>query len=64
MHFEIVGSIENVETIAKGNGIRELKRLVRSHGQARWRKRKGLATVKFEDGSIFEAEVTGTKQLA
>jgi hypothetical protein len=57
MHFEIVGPIEHVETIARGTGIRELKRLVRTHGQAKWRKRKGIATVKFKDGPICEAEL-------
>ena len=57
MHFEIVSSIEHVETIARGRGIRELKRLVRAHGKARWRKRKGVATVIFKDGSIHQAEL-------
>jgi hypothetical protein len=57
MHFEIVGTIEHTETITRGKGIRELKRLVRAHGPGKWRKRKGIATVKFKDGPICEAEL-------
>ena len=57
MHFEIVSDIEEVETIARGRGIRELKRLKRFHGLGSWRKRKGIATIKFEDGSFYRAEL-------
>jgi hypothetical protein len=55
--FEIVSPIEEIETIARGRGIRELKRLVRMHGLANWRKRKGIATIEFNDGYIHRAEV-------
>lgn len=57
MHFEIISPVEKAKTIARGKGIRELKRLVKVHGQGRWRKRKGTATIKFSDGSIHEAEL-------
>ena len=55
--FEIISPIKNVETIARGRGIRELRRLVRVHGLGNWRKRKGIANIKFQDGSIYQAEV-------
>ena len=45
MHFRIVGSIERIETIARGRGIRELPRLKKAYGHVRWRKRKGIATI-------------------
>ena len=57
MLFEIIDSVRAAETIAHGSGIRELKRLRRAHGDGRWRKRKGFATVKLENGAIHEAEV-------
>ena len=57
MHFEIVGDITHIETFAVGSSIREIARLRKIYGQGRWRKRKGLARVKLEDGSVLLAEV-------
>jgi hypothetical protein len=57
MHFEIVGGIEEAETIARGAGIRELARLRKTYGDGRWRKRKGVATVQLSDGAVRTAEV-------
>jgi hypothetical protein len=55
--FEIVGGITGVETIAIGGGIRELNRLRRAYGLARWRKRKGFALVRLSGGVVRRAEV-------
>jgi hypothetical protein len=55
--FELIGPITNAETIAIGSGIRELARLRRIYGRNRWRKRKGTATVRFDDGALVRAEV-------
>jgi hypothetical protein len=57
MQFEIIGEITEVETIATSGGIRELPRLQKVHGRARWRKMRGLATVRLPDGIICKAEV-------
>lgn len=57
MHFEIVGEITNVETIAVGRGIRDLARLRKRHGPGRWRKLKGVATVRLASGRIQRAEI-------
>ena len=57
MYFEIVGEISAVETIAAGSGIRELSRLRKHYGRGRWRKRKGIARVRLEDGEIVLAEI-------
>ena len=46
MHFQVVGQIEQIETFATGSGIRELARLRKIYGRGRWRKRKGVATVR------------------
>lgn len=57
MQFEIIGEIREVETIAVGRGIRELRRLVREYGLGRWRKRKGVATLELPSGAIRRAEI-------
>lgn len=40
MHFEIIGEVEGIETIAVGRAIRDLQRLRRRYGPGRWRKLK------------------------
>ena len=57
MNFEVIGEIKEVETFAVKTSIRELPRLRRIYGVGRWRKRKGVAQVCLEDGSVFRAEV-------
>ena len=70
MHFEVVGQIEQIETFATSSGIRELPRLRKTYGRGRWRKRKGVATVRLSDGTIrlaelhwYEATGIGRKEL-
>jgi hypothetical protein len=57
MNFEIIGEITNIETIAVGSSIREVARLRKVYGAGRWRKLKGIATIRLADGTIYEAEV-------
>lgn len=57
MNFEIVGEITDIETIASGSSIRILPALNKKYGKGRWRKKKGVATVKLKDGSYRQAEV-------
>jgi len=57
MQFEIIGRIENQETFATGKGIRELGRLQKIYGKGQWKKRKGIAQVKLNDGSTVLAEL-------
>jgi hypothetical protein len=54
---EVIGEISGVEIIAAGNGIRNVRRLRRKYGEGRWRKLKGIARVRLENGSIHEAEI-------
>ena len=56
MNFKIIGDIINIETIAKGKSIREMKRLNRIYGMGKWRKLKGIAEIEFND-HIFRAEI-------
>lgn len=57
MHFEIIGEIEGIETIAVGRQIREIKRLQEQFGPGRWRKLKGSARIRPGNGSVRRAEI-------
>lgn len=57
MYFEIAGDIEGIETIAIGGRIRDIMRLRRKFGPGRWRKLKGAARVRLENGATRLAEV-------
>ncbi len=55
--FEIVGAIDEIETITVGPSIRELALLRKQFGRGRWRKLKGKANVRPKDGRIRLAEI-------
>ena len=57
MNFEILGEISEIQTIASGRGVYIRRYLDRTYGKGRWRKMKGIATVKLADGAIYEAEI-------
>jgi hypothetical protein len=57
MYFEILGEVAQAETFATGSSIREIARLRKFYGRGSWRKRKGIAQVRLEDGTIRSAEV-------
>lgn len=57
MKFEIIGRIERQETIAVGEEIREIARLRKFYGQGKWKKKKGVGTIKLSDGTAYRAEV-------
>jgi hypothetical protein len=57
MDFEIISEITDVEVIAVGTGVRNRARLRKMYGKGRWRKLKGLATVRLADGAIRLAEI-------
>ena len=57
MDFEVVGSITEIEAIAVARSIRDLPRLRKYYGSGRWRKLKGIATVRFPSGIVCQAEV-------
>jgi hypothetical protein len=68
--FEIIGKIEEIKLIAVGKRIHEIARLRKAFGVGRWRKLKGVATIRFEDGTIhrvelhwYEAHGIGRKKL-
>ena len=57
MPFTIIGEIRQVQTIAAGRAIRNTSHLRKTYGPARWRKRKGYARVRMNDGTIGHGEV-------
>jgi len=57
VYFEIIGDIEDIDTIAVGGRIRDVMRLRRKFGSGRWRKLKGVARVRLGNGPIRLAEV-------
>ncbi|MEE8410236.1 MAG: hypothetical protein V3T05_11565 [Myxococcota bacterium] len=57
MEFELVGPIEQIETIAVGKQLRVARRLERAYGRGRWRKLKGIARIRLDDGSVHSAEL-------
>ena len=57
MSFYILGEISDVQTIARGSGIRNLERLRRTYGSGNWRKRKGVAQIRLPNGDVRLAEL-------
>jgi hypothetical protein len=57
MDFEIQSQIIEIETIAVGKKIRDLARLQKQFGKGRWRKLKGVATVRLKNGRVRKVEL-------
>ena len=57
MAIEILGTISDIELIAVNRSIRILAKLQKRYGKGRWRKLKGIANVRLNDGTIRLAEV-------
>ena len=57
MYFEIIGEIESVETIAISGRIKDIMRLRKQYGSAKWRKLKGIAKIRLQSGRIRNAEI-------
>lgn len=64
MFFKVIGKIREIETIAIGHGINNLKRLNRIYGRTNWRKLKGICQVKLGNGTILNARYIGMKDMA
>jgi hypothetical protein len=55
--FDIIGEIQDIETIAVGAKIRELERLRKVYGKGRWRKMKGIARIQLANGQTRLVEL-------
>jgi hypothetical protein len=70
MNFKIIGKITDIEIIAIGSSIHDIVRLRKMYGKGRWRKLKGVATVRLRSGRIrlaelhwYEAHGIGRKEM-
>ena len=70
MEFEILSDITNIERIAVRSSIRDLAKLRRKYGKGRWRKLKGMATIRLRNGRVriaelhwYEAHGIGRKEM-
>lgn len=57
MDFQILGSITDVEVIARGASVRSRMRLRKRYGAGAWRILKGQARVELLDGRQRSAEI-------
>ena len=57
MALKIIGEITEIEIVAVGKSIREIDRLNKVYGRARWRKMKGFAKLLLENGKKIDAEI-------
>jgi len=55
--FEIISEVSEIEVIAAGRGVREVRRLHKRYGPGRWRKLKGVAIVRLRNGRVRKAEL-------
>ena len=55
--FEIVGEVDQVETIASGRGVKIRAHLHKTCGKGRWRKLKGVATVRLPNRKLRTVEL-------
>ena len=70
MKFELVGPVENFAVIAAGPGIRVRSYLRKVYGRGRWRKIKGIATIRLPNDALrrvelhwYEAHGIGKREL-
>ena len=57
MEFEVIGSIDDVDVIARGVGVKIRTYLRKAYGRGRWRKLKGIATVRLPNGAQHKVEL-------
>jgi hypothetical protein len=57
MHFDILGEVSEIETIAVGSRIRDRDRLLKLYGKGNWRKMKGVALIRLRSGRVRKAEI-------
>ena len=70
MTFDLVSEVSQIEIIAISTTIRDIKRLRKLYGKGRWRKMKGVASVRLSTGRIrlaelhwYEAHGIGKKEM-
>jgi hypothetical protein len=51
--FDLLSEITSIETMVVNRSIREVQELNRQYGVGRWRKRKGMATIRYRRTTRF-----------
>ena len=57
MKFDVISPVEQVETIASGTSVKARSVLRKLYGAGRWRKLKGVATVRLKSGKVRRVEL-------
>jgi hypothetical protein len=57
VRFDLLGPVHQVTTIARGPSVRVRALLIKAHGSGRWRKTKGVATVRLANGQVRRVEL-------
>lgn len=57
MKFKIISEVSNVEYIARGTSVKIRSYLRKAYGYGRWRKVKGIATVRMPNGDERKVEL-------
>ena len=60
----MAGELSEIETIATGRALRNLQRLRRLYGKGRWRKMKGVASIRLGNGQFDWQNYTGMRRMA
>ena len=55
--FEVIGRVERVTSIAARPSLRVRAMLRKLYGPGRWRKMKGIATVRLSNGQVRRVEL-------
>lgn len=56
--FELLSEVADIEPIGRNRSIREVDYLNRRYGKGRWRKLKGIATIRYIfSGQVVRAEI-------
>ncbi len=70
MYFEIIGELSDIQILDRGPAVRERARLRKQFGPGRWRKLKGIASVRLANRRIrtvelhwYEAHGVGKRKL-
>ena len=70
MKFDLVGAIADPQVIASGIGVRIRAYLRKAYGAGRWRKMKGVASIRLPSGALrvvelpwYEAHSIGKRDL-
>jgi hypothetical protein len=70
MKFELIGAIADPQVIASGIGVQIRSYLRKAYGAGRWRKMKGIVTIRLPNGALrvvglhwYEAHGIGKRDL-